>query len=57
MTAATPCHTISRVKGWPLVGNLPQFLRNPLANAQSLEVHGSGVKTASASAATRSSTT
>ena len=44
MTAASPYHTIPLVKGWPLVGNLPQFLRNPLANAQSLEQHGSVVR-------------
>ena len=39
-TAAQPYTRIPLVKGWPLVGNLPKFLRDPLANAQSLEMHG-----------------
>ena len=43
MTAA-PYHTIPLVKGLPLLGNLPKFLRSPLANAQSLEVHGNVVR-------------
>ncbi len=41
---ATPYHTIPLVKGLPLVGNLFKFLRDPLANAQSLEVHGNVVR-------------
>lgn len=39
-----PYQRIPLVKGWPLVGNLPQFLRDPLANAQSLERHGRVVR-------------
>lgn len=35
---------IPLVKGLPLVGNLPKFLRDPLANARSLEVHGNVVR-------------
>jgi cytochrome P450 len=42
--AALPYHSIPLVKGLPLVGNLPQFLRDPLANAQSLEAHGNVVR-------------
>ena len=42
--SATPYHTIPLVKGLPLVGNLPKFLRDPLANAQSLEVFGNVVR-------------
>ncbi len=41
---AQPYESIPLVKGLPLVGNLPKFLRNPLANAQSLEVHGNVVR-------------
>ena len=41
---ATPYNSIPLVKGLPLVGNLPKFLRDPLANAQSLEVHGNVVR-------------
>jgi hypothetical protein len=41
---AKPYDRIPLVKGLPLVGNLPKFLRNPLANAQSLEVHGNVVR-------------
>ena len=41
---ATPYDTIPLVKGLPLVGNLPKFLRDPLANAQSLAVHGNVVR-------------
>jgi cytochrome P450 len=43
MTAA-PYDSIPLVKGLPLVGNLPKFLRDPLANAQSLELHGNVVR-------------
>ena len=39
-----PYHAIPLVKGLPLVGNLIKFLRNPLDNAQSLEVHGNVVR-------------
>ena len=42
--SATPYHTIPLVKGLPLVGNLPKFLRDPLANAQSLAVFGNVVR-------------
>ncbi|MDH4393532.1 MAG: hypothetical protein QE285_19180, partial [Aquabacterium sp.] len=35
---------IPLVKGLPLVGNLIKFLRDPLDNAQSLEVHGNVVR-------------
>ena len=42
--SATPYDTIPLVKGLPLVGNLPKFLRDPLANAQSLAVHGNVVR-------------
>ena len=41
---AIPYSGIPLVKGLPLVGNLPKFLRDPLANAQSLEVHGNVVR-------------
>jgi cytochrome P450 len=41
---AAPYHAIPLVKGWPLVGNLPKFLRDPLDNARSLEVHGNVVR-------------
>jgi len=41
---AAPYAQIPLVKGWPLVGNLPKFLRDPLANAQSLAVHGKVVR-------------
>ena len=41
---AQPYESIPLVKGLPLVGNLPKFLRDPLANAQSLEVHGNVVR-------------
>ena len=41
---AIPYDSIPLVKGLPLVGNLPKFLRDPLANAQSLEVHGNVVR-------------
>jgi cytochrome P450 len=41
---AIPYHGIPLVKGLPLVGNLPQFLRDPLANAQSLALHGNVVR-------------
>lgn len=41
---AQPYERIPLVKGLPLVGNLPKFLRNPLANAQSLELHGNVVR-------------
>ena len=47
MTAAVtaaPYQAIPLVKGWPLVGNLPKFLRDPLENARSLEVHGNVVR-------------
>lgn len=39
-----PYSQIPLVKGLPLVGNLPQFLRDPLANARQLEAHGSVVR-------------
>jgi cytochrome P450 len=39
-----PYESIPLVKGLPLVGNLPKFLRDPLANARSLEVHGTVVR-------------
>lgn len=42
--AALPYHAIPLVKGLPLVGNLPKFLRDPLDNARSLEVHGNVVR-------------
>ena len=42
--SAQPYERIPLVKGLPLVGNLPKFLRNPLANAQSLELHGNVVR-------------
>ena len=41
---AIPYASIPLVKGLPLVGNLPKFLRDPLANAQSLAVHGNVVR-------------
>ena len=41
---AAPYASIPLVKGLPIVGNLPKFLRDPLANAQSLEVHGNVVR-------------
>ena len=41
---ATPYESIPLVKGLPLVGNLLKFLRDPLANAQSLELHGNVVR-------------
>ena len=41
---STPYNTIPLVKGLPLVGNLPKFLRDPLNNAQSLAVHGNVVR-------------
>jgi cytochrome P450 len=39
-----PYQAIPLVKGLPLVGNLPKFLRSPLDNARSLEVHGNVVR-------------
>ena len=42
--SASPYHSIPLVKGLPLVGNLPKFLRDPLANAQSLALHGNVVR-------------
>ncbi len=42
--SALPYADIPLVKGLPLVGNLPKFLRDPLANAQSLERHGRVVR-------------
>ena len=41
---AIPYASIPLVKGLPLVGNLPKFLRDPLANAQSLALHGNVVR-------------
>ncbi|MES2716521.1 MAG: cytochrome P450 [Pseudomonadota bacterium] len=41
---ALPYQAIPLVKGLPLVGNLIKFLRDPLDNAQSLEVHGNVVR-------------
>ena len=41
---ALPYASIPLVKGLPLVGNLPKFLRSPLDNARSLEVHGNVVR-------------
>lgn len=43
-TTALPYAAIPLVKGLPLVGNLPKFLRDPLDNARSLEVHGNVVR-------------
>jgi cytochrome P450 len=43
-TEPLPYDRIPLVRGWPLVGNLPKFLRDPLANARSLEVHGNAVR-------------
>ena len=42
--SAIPYRSIPLVKGLPLVGNLPKFLRDPLANAQSLALHGNVVR-------------
>ena len=42
--SAIPYSSIPLVKGLPLVGNLPKFLRDPLANARSLAVHGNVVR-------------
>ena len=42
--SAAPYHRIPLVKGLPLVGNLPKFLRDPLGNAQSLALHGNVVR-------------
>jgi len=42
--SAIPYHGIPLVKGLPLVGNLLKFLRDPLANAQSLALHGDVVR-------------
>ena len=42
--SANPYDSIPLVKGLPLVGNLPKFLRDPLANAQSLALHGNVVR-------------
>ena len=39
-----PYQATPLVKGLPLVGNLIKFLRDPLDNAQSLEVHGNVVR-------------
>jgi cytochrome P450 len=39
-----PYDRIPLVKGLPLVGNLPKFLRDPLANARSLEAQGNAVR-------------
>ena len=44
MSAAIPYDDIPLVKGLPLVGNLIKFLRDPLDNARSLEVHGNVVR-------------
>ena len=44
MSTALPYSAIPLVKGLPLVGNLPKFLRDPLDNARSLEVHGNVVR-------------
>ncbi|MDT7835652.1 cytochrome P450 [Aquabacterium sp. OR-4] len=41
---ALPYHAIPLVKGLPLVGNLPKFLRDPLAHAQGLAEHGPVVR-------------
>jgi cytochrome P450 len=41
---ARPYEDIPLVKGLPFVGNLFKFLRDPLENARSLEVHGSVVR-------------
>ncbi|HQC95515.1 MAG TPA: cytochrome P450 [Aquabacterium sp.] len=43
-TTALPYDAIPLVKGLPLVGNLPKFLRDPLDNARSLEGHGNVVR-------------
>lgn len=42
--SASSYASIPLVKGLPLVGNLPKFLRDPLANAESLAVHGNVVR-------------
>jgi cytochrome P450 len=42
--SALPYERIPLVKGLPLLGNLPKFLRDPLDNARSLEVHGNVVR-------------
>lgn len=42
--SALPYASIPLVKGLPLVGNLPKFLRDPLANARSLAEHGNVVR-------------
>ena len=42
--STAPYSSIPLVKGLPLVGNLPKFLRDPLANARSLAVHGNVVR-------------
>lgn len=42
--SASSYASIPLVKGLPLVGNLPMFLRDPLANAESLAVHGNVVR-------------
>jgi cytochrome P450 len=47
MQTLLPYESIPLVKGLPLVGNLPKFLRDPLANARSLEVHGNVVRSRS----------
>jgi len=39
-----PYSEIPLVKGLPLVGNLPKFLRDPLGNAQALALHGNVVR-------------
>jgi cytochrome P450 len=44
MSTAAPYDTIPLVRGLPLVGNLPKFLRDPLDNARSLEAHGNVVR-------------
>lgn len=41
---ALPYHAIPLVKGLPLLGNLPKFLRDPLAHAQGLAEHGNVVR-------------
>ena len=43
-TTALPYDAIPLVKGLPFVGNLLKFLRDPLENARSLEVHGNVVR-------------
>ena len=42
--SATPYSSIPLVKGLPLIGNLLSYLRDPLADVQSLALHGNVVR-------------